>query len=150
MPKTIEELEAEKVEQTATHKATIETNKGLYEGKLAAMQEQLDTATSHATDLSKDLKVFQDNEEVKRKATRTDNEAKAHAIKKDLDVKDWSDDRLVGYLDGNESVTSHSTQAPPAGAGTPSPGTFKTAADRLNSRWLTWVLLKPHRDRALP
>ena len=121
-------------DQIAELQATIEKNQGEYEGKLAAMQEQLDTATSHATKLSTELKTFQDEAEAKRKAIRKDNEAKAHAIKKDLDLKDWSDDRLEGFLDGNKSVTSHSTQAPPAGDhGTSSPAP-KTAAERFSQR----------------
>ncbi len=123
------ELEAE----VAALKATIEKNQGEYEGKLTAMQEQLDTATSHATKLSADLKKFEDEAEAKRKAIRKDNEAKAHAIKKDLDVKEWSDDRLEGFLEGNTSVTAHSTQAPPADGGTPTPDPV-TAADRLKQR----------------
>ena len=114
-------------------KATIETNQGLYEGKLTAMQEQLDTATNHATTLSTELKTFQDEAEAKRKATRKDNEAKAHAIKKDLDVENMSDDRFVGFLEGHETVpTPHSTQAPPAGGGTPP--VPETAASRLYNR----------------
>ena len=120
-------------QEIADLKATIETNQGLYEGKLAAMQEQLDTATNHATNLSTELKTFQDEAEAKRKAIRKDNEAKAHAIQKDLELTDWSDDRLVGYLEGHETAPkAHSTHAPPAGGGTsPVP---ETAASRLYNR----------------
>jgi len=126
------ELEAE----IAELKATIERNQGEYEGKLTAMQTELDTATSHATDLSSKLKKFEDEEEAKRKAIRTENEAKVHAIPihKDKDVSNWSDDRLDGFVSGLESAPkAHSTQAPPAGATgtTPVP---QTAADRLKQR----------------
>lgn len=135
MPKTIEELEAEIVELNNTHKATIEKNEGLYKGQLAAKQEQVDTAVAHATDLATKNKTFEDEAEAKRKAIRKDNEAKAHAIDKDMDLSEESDLALASFLKGYEKAKAipHSTQAPPAGSGTPTPPPA-TAAERLLQR----------------
>jgi len=133
MSKTIEEFEVENAEL----KATIEKNDGLYKGQVLAMQEKLDTAVAHASDLTNKNKIFEDEKETKRKAIRKDNEAKAHAIDKDMDLSKESDTALESFLKGyaiGNKATPHSTQAPLAGAGTPPPGEFKTAADRLNSR----------------
>lgn len=126
MPKTIEELEKEMKELKAGHA-----------GQIKKYQEDLDAATAHSVKQTKDNGDLVKELTEYRKAKRDDLEALGHAIDKDEDFKDWSNESINKYVKGYEIAKknlaqSHSlngqTQTPQANTGNQTPPVDRATA----------------------